>query len=127
MRHLLLVLMIALMPMRGWAGDLMAVEMATQRVAVTDGNAAAASALHADCAGHSHAETAAATDSAEPQDVHAGAHCNTCIACQVCSSTALVVQTGLTSVSTVSHGVPPIAGAAFTSAEPAPGFKPPIS
>jgi hypothetical protein len=145
MRTLLLALMIALLPIRGWIGDAMAVEMVRHSLPATaaasaDGAAAEAhchdamgamndmSAMGADDAvgtntamdmpGHDNSPTAGSAD-------HQG--CGTCTACQVCHTVALG---GLPLADTV-HGVPQATPAArtarFASAEPAQGLKPPIS
>ncbi|MGJ7611767.1 MULTISPECIES: hypothetical protein [unclassified Variovorax] len=147
MRTLLLALMIALLPIRGWLGDAMAVEMVKHSLPV----AAAASASTATAATEAHCheamqagdhggmdmQTSAAADMPDPSahathDAHdsAGADhqgCGTCTACQVCHTVALG---GMPLVDTV-HGAPQAPPAAhasrFASAEPAQGLKPPIS
>jgi len=136
MRTLLLALMIALLPIRGWLGDAMAVEMvrhslpAASLVAETS-----AASMTADA----HCHEAMDTDSGmDTMAHHAGSHddnggadhqgCGTCTACQVCHTVAL--GGGMPLVDTVHSApqAPPAARAArFASAEPAPGLKPPIS
>ena len=121
MRHLLLILMLALLPMRGWAGDVMAIRMAGHQPVVVE---KVASAPHAECAEHAHANAHPASGA---HDAKTNGDCPSCAGCQVCSSVALFMQPSAVAVSRLPHGVPSMTGAAFTSAEPAPGFKPPIS
>ncbi len=143
MRTLLLALMIALLPIRGWLGDAMAVEMARHSLPAA---AAQTSTSMAGAASEAHCHEAMATgDEAGMQMTmdmgstdHAshdsggsggGDHqgCGTCTACQVCHTVALG---GLPLIDTV-HGAPQAPPAAhasrFASAEPAQGLKPPIS
>lgn len=144
MHRLLLIFMIVLAPLRGWAGEVMALQMAAQQLAaavskpVANSPALAAyqhggaksAALHGDCMGRSYVEaaaTAATVAAEESHDVHAATQCPTCSACQSCSLSALAAQMRIPSVIQFSHAVPTLGGATFTSAEPAPGLKPPIS
>ncbi|RQO62703.1 hypothetical protein DBV14_04040 [Variovorax sp. KBW07] len=154
MRTLLLALMIALLPIRGWLGDAMAVEMVKHSlpaVAVATAEPAASAltmATEAHCheamevagsgamdhtgmAGHAdHASAASHDGGSGDGDDHGGTGhqgCGTCTACQVCHTVAVG---GMPLVDTV-HGAPQAAPAAhaarFASAEPAQGLKPPIS
>ena len=118
MRRWLLVLMVLLLPLRGWVGEAMAGEMLQQHVS------AHASATHGhdcdhhgDAAAHDHHEA-----EAQPQG---GDDCPTCAACQVCSTVAmwpLVVPVAVTGF----HHPPPLhVQQAFTSTEPVLAFKPP--
>jgi len=144
MRMMLIIVMMALAPLRAWAGDAMAIGMAAAQVAVTapatsqPALVAAAAArssgqvdtdisAHADCAGHGAIEVAAVQDSDASQDDAASIHCPTCSFCQVCSSPGLATTGSLTGTIRFVHAVPLTGGTHFTSAERAPGFKPPIS
>ena len=140
MRHLLLILMIALLPLRGWAGDAMATGMAAGQVAqllqrqiATESIAAKAHAVSvtanfdhettvpdavptmADCAGHG------------GEDVDAS-HCDTCSACQACHTVALSHSAAI-ALSTVfqAFSLPHSAADQFASADAALRQKPPIS
>jgi hypothetical protein len=144
MRTLLLALMIALLPIRGWLGDAMALEMVRHSMP-----AASASVVTAATQAHCH-EAMDAMDAMDRMDTDSGMQmamdmpdshaatptttggadhqgCGTCTACQVCHTVALG---GMPLIDTV-HGAPqapPAAHAArFASAEPAQGLKPPIS
>ncbi|SFP26082.1 hypothetical protein SAMN05216567_10588 [Variovorax sp. OK605] len=137
MRTLLLALMIALLPIRGWLGDAMAVEMV--RHSMPAAAATAVSMAGAATEAHCHdamGEMGAGDTAAMNMSGHDGNHdaggadhqgCGTCTACQVCHTVALG---GMPLVDTV-HGAPQAPPAArtarFASAEPAQGLKPPIS
>ena len=143
MRHWLLVLLIALTPLRGWATDVMAVAVATpeQHRAVVQGHSAStlfaaaagptdrvrAGTPHADCIGHPDDGAVTPGDADSPQDGDSAAHCAPCSAYQLCSSAALVVLIGIAPLIPAFQVVPVALRTAFTSVEPARGFKPPIS
>ena len=143
MRVLLFILMLTLLPLRGWMGDAMATGMALaelQAVAgaekahqsVTDvsSHAKRANGLHtenksvkaasalSDCTGHAGTDDSAAVD---PD------HCTPCSACGACHTASMSTATlrGLPAV----HGSVPAARSqdAFLSADAAPSQKPPIA
>ena len=139
MRHFLLALMIVLLPLRGWVGDVMATEMAAPRLVqvqaametVADHADAAGAGTHSDhasaqvaavpaapdCAGHD------ADDSAPSSD----AHCASCALCQACHIVALSPPAAQ-ALPVLSPFVPPHSPvASFASADAALGQKPPIS
>ena len=149
MRRLVLIVMVLLLPLRGWAGAVMAVDMLAQNAAnpsavYSIGGAAAnldkyaaatataekaaftsgpdgTSVAHGSCPGH--ADMAAA----EASDADTNNRCDTCFSCQICHSVALasVMATTMTPNGTAS---PSQGGAShFASAELVGGFKPPIS
>ena len=126
MRHWFLVLMIALLPLRGWVGDAMAVEMLVQPAHATmamgghgaDHAGDHGAGLHAEqaqCACDDHA--AAAEDHSDHQ--HS--------ACDVCNVPALT--TTLAGIQTPPSFYTPLAVMAehFASSEAQRGIKPPIS
>ncbi|MES2532965.1 MAG: hypothetical protein V4636_18125 [Pseudomonadota bacterium] len=152
MRTLLLAVMIVLLPIRGWLGDAMAVEMARHAmpaVAAAMSEAAESAAANAHCheamvagddmsgmkgmsmdhaIGHATAHDAADGHDAPPHDADIGHQgCGTCIVCQVCHTVAL----GGLPATAISHEAPQARPAfratRFASTEPAPGLKPPIS
>lgn len=122
MRHWFLVLMIALLPLRGWVGDAMAVDMLAQPAHATmamgdhgSDHGAGHGEAHAQCACDEHA--AAAEDSADHQ--HS--------ACDVCNVPALAMA--LAGMQTPASGYTQLAVMAepFASSEAQRGIKPPIS
>ena len=143
MRIVILALMIALLPLRGWAGEVMATEIASAEVIRTHQeaqstiNLVAASAdiysvkatlghqqaksaetlpMH-DCEGHAKAD----------ETVSADTHCDSCPACQACH--ALGLSTAAVSLNSTffSSPLPRRAADHFASAIAALGQKPPIS
>ncbi len=143
MRILLLALMIALLPLRGWVGDAMAVEMvasalndaetaidfaaphadSTRPEAESDTQTAAMT--HADCPGHMAMVTSSDSPADDMQPVHA-ADCATCAACQICHTVALTPVAWHIGTYALSAIQPQASSHHFASAERAPGFKPPI-
>lgn len=123
MRLLFVILLIALMPLRSWAGDAMAIRMAGGMVPSGHTQGIEAASAHDDCpGGHHNAAPMQTTAANEVQD-----HCANCASCQACFTVAL---TGLPAVAAplVPHNSPPRAGLKFfASAEIALGQKPPIS
>ncbi|MCJ0762345.1 hypothetical protein [Variovorax terrae] len=135
MRHLLLILMIALLPLRGLVGDAMAVEMLSApghaMETIAEDDHATRTSGHSDhenqaltdaaCAGHAQASD----DAASPLSAHAD--CGTCAACQICHTVALAVVDAAAAAAALPQMPPPVGGERFSSNTPSPGFKPPIS
>lgn len=121
MRYLVFAILIALLPLRSWAGDAMAIQMAAQTIPST---AMSSAADHADCIEHAAMADGGATQDKVPA---ADGHCNTCAACQACSAVALVFPETAVALAALHHSVPQWTAARFTSAECALGQKPPIS
>lgn len=137
MRTLLLALMIALLPIRGWLGDAMAVEMVRHSLPAAS-LVAEASAASVAADAHCHEAMAMEADSGmDTMAHHAGSHddnggadhqgCGTCTACQVCHTVALGGMPVVDTVHSAPQAPPAARAARFASAEPAPGLKPPIS
>ena len=137
MRVLLLALMIAILPVRGWLGNAMALDMATAQLSaaqapastavrglVTPADLAAASAMPEDCpmsAGNSERKSMNAGPSGKSDS-----SCN-CNSCELCMSLASFDFTTI-----AAGGSKPFAGHAFkatrfSSAERVSRLKPPIS
>jgi hypothetical protein len=113
-KRLFILVMILLLPLRGWAGDLMSVQMAMSGLA--------ASAMPADCPMKAMHSTATADDaSTAPVDAEG------CTSCDLCLPMAELAPLGFDVVRLAAHAAPPIAGVAFFSATPALVLKPPIS
>ena len=121
MRYLVVVLMILLLPLRGWTGDAMATHMASTAVGLEAQVAAAdKTGTVADCAGHQAGEQ---TDSSVPKS----AGVETCQACQACHTVALSASPTIAGVLFAAPTAPLAAAAQFTSADAALGQKPPIA
>ena len=117
MRHLLLALMIALLPIRGWMGDAMALAMlATPAQSMEQ----VASSAAPPCPDHAMANDHAGIQDSSPAD-HAHKSCDVCNG-PVMALTAPAVP-GLTPM----HGLLVLPAERFASSEPHRGIKPPIS
>ena len=113
MRFVFVLILMALLPLRSWSGDVMAVHMATQNAVQSVALPEISSPVHADC----HDEAPA----------KAGTVCENCAFCQACSSPALVVpmvSLGQRSQTSIAPAQTPVA---YASAELALRSKPPIS
>ncbi|MBK8071724.1 MAG: hypothetical protein IPK34_06740 [Ramlibacter sp.] len=152
MRSVLLILMIALLPLRSGAADVMAVAMAgaavpgfahqdgpaesapgaTKLIAVQDHSTGAAAgfssenAAQAPCHGHA-AQPGDAADAAGnvASDTSEPAS-SVCSSCQFCHSSVLAPTVPPVATDRLSATPPTLAGIHFASAVPAPGLKPPI-
>ena len=142
MRQLFLILMIALLPLRGWVSDAMATGMATGQVEHSQKLQIAIKSIsiHAhETSGEVHLEhEMAAPDIAQtPADcaghgqdseAHAGAsHCDTCAACQACHTVAISSFSSLQFTAFHAFAAPRAASPQFASADAALRQKPPIS
>ncbi|SDZ06944.1 hypothetical protein SAMN05518669_120106 [Variovorax sp. YR634] len=138
MRTLLLALMIALLPIRGWLGDAMAVEMVRHSLPAAEAAVSmATAATEAHC--HEAMDAGSSMDMQMGMADHAGSHdnssndgtghqgCGTCTACQVCHTLALGGMPLVDIVHSAPQAPPAAHAARFASAEPAQGLKPPIS
>ncbi len=117
MRVVVLILLIALTPLRGWANDVMATRMASQLP--TAAQAAVTGAP-------SHCDDMAAEDTPAAPTVESG-HCDNCSLCQMCFATALPVTRSLAPQATTRQPSPAMREEQFRSAALALGHKPPIS
>jgi hypothetical protein len=139
MRHLVLALMIALLPIRGWVGEVMATDMASSKASQLQ-NATKMVAAHVDGAGAGGHFGHAATDSPMPAaapdcaghgtqegDPMADAHGESCTVCHACHTVALFPLIPAMPSPMASPAVPRSPAARFASAIAAPGQKPPIS
>lgn len=147
MRHLVLALMIALLPLRGWAGDVMATQMAVSAVSIEaisieaiaiekrapDARETGGKAffIHhkqmvelSDVATVCHEQLGGHPDTAPASNSE---HCTTCPACQVCHTVALSPSSLDVTISFASPQLAQTSASTFTSADAALGQKPPIS
>ena len=128
MRYLLVALMIVLLPLRGWAGNVMAVDMAAQQVlmaqtATVDTAIAAESAMPADCPMQAQAAADKSSDAAQTT----GSHCNGCNTCQLCLTLASFTWTHSPAGPIKPHAAPSAIGIRFSNADSVASLKPPIS
>lgn len=118
MRHLLLALMIALLPIRGWMGDAMALAML----------AAPAQTQHHAASGTDHAMAGDATEGHEhgAQLQDAGSE-HTHKSCEVCNGPAMALSVPAVPTLPPQHGLLAPPAEHFVSSEPHRSIKPPIS
>jgi hypothetical protein len=133
MRVLLLAVMIALLPVRGWVGHAMAVDMAAQQVmqaqqATPDAEPGVeALAMSEDCPMHAQASGPVEPAGDPGAPVAEGSHCKGCNTCQLCLALASFTWVGPQPTAFTPHAEPLAGGSNFSSADRASGFKPPIS
>jgi hypothetical protein len=118
MRVLIALILIALLPLRGWAGDVMAVHMSAPTAQHVMG--------HAECHEHGQPAQAATQPQASP-DSSTGHSSGSCASCQTCSTVALLLPAMPVHAVAYAFGVPSWAWTAYTSVDIALGQKPPIS
>lgn len=124
MRYLFVILMIALLPLRGWAGHVMAVEMAAQQItasqhaATAQANNDAAPAMPSDCP---MLGQAADDGSGKPNSP-----CS-CDTCELCVALASARQPVFFEARFTPCTAPQAVIAGFSSADRSTGLKPPIS
>lgn len=122
-RYLFVALMIVLLPLRGWAGNIMAVEMASmanvQAKVATDSSQAA---MPADCP----MLTQLTSGAGDQNEAAAPAFCN-CDTCELCLAVANLAPVALSVSPLLRHSSPPAFSTSFKSAISALNFKPPIA
>lgn len=125
MRHLLLALLIAVLPVRGWVGHAMAVDMASQQAILAQAAATGAPAtMPEDCPMHAQMADTGAEQAPASQ---AGMLCQGCDTCQLCLAMASFTGAVVQAASWLPHAAPADGGSRFNSADQPSGIKPPIS
>lgn len=124
MRHLLLALMIALLPIRGWMGDAMALSMLAAPAQTMQHQAASGMDHGEHAQGHDHSATHMTDHGAAPQD---GGGDHTHKSCEVCNGPAMALSVPAVSALPSQHGVLAPPAERFASSEPHRSIKPPIS
>lgn len=126
MRHLLLALMIALLPVRGWVGDAMAISMLAHGPAAASAEVAmAAGTDHHPCPDHAAAPPDTQVSGGPADDHQNRAHAHS--ACDVCNGPAMNVSSPTATAAPASHTLLAALSESFASSEPRQGTKPPIS
>lgn len=134
MRRWFFVLLILLLPLRGWVGDAMAIQMALPgqhlpaagAMPHADGDSgpahtlarSVAQAAADDCGGHA--------DAQQTGDAMDATHCEACAMCQSCHTVAVLQPQALLAAAQVSPLSPAPIMQAFASADRALFLKPPI-
>lgn len=127
MHRWFLLLLIALLPLRGWVGDAVAAEMLVQHSAAAQHGSASPATQdhrlpHHDCAEHADAGTSG--EAAAQTDVSA---CAACASCQVCSSVAMAWTAPAGLLPALAPMRPGSDGPRYASADPARELRPPIA
>lgn len=117
-RLLLIVVLLVMVPLRTWAGDAMAIQMAALSQASSTASAPAP------C----HDAPAAASPATHDHRSHAPCTTTgtTCAACQACASVALLAPAALAEGPALPHALPRAGNARYTSVTVALSHKPPI-
>ncbi len=126
MRHLLLALMIALLPIRGWMGDAMALSTLVAPAQAMH-HPAAAGTGHATghVQGHDQGATGMTGHGADMQANGGGEHTHK--SCEVCNGPAMALSVPTVPTLSPRHGLLAPPAERFVSSEPHQGIKPPIS
>ena len=115
-RILFIALMLVLLPLRGWAGNIMAVDMAAATVAQAGvASLASQSPMQADCTMHS-----------QPSTDDAVSLCGSCDTCELCLAVANLTPASWPTSHLMLHSSPLAFNASFSSATSAANLKPPI-
>ena len=120
MRRFLFILMIALLPLRGWMGEAMATEMAAMNIVAAQATNMRSTAdlseniNMSDCDMHK-------TAKAESSEMN-----STCTHCQACHATGLASAVQITPIDQVQYAQPLAQNSQFASANIAHSQKPPI-
>jgi len=137
MRRLFFVLLVLLLPLRGWSGDAMAIHMALpapiQQVSGVDvvghldlgedsahvyAMASAVMSAAGDCASHGDTQETGSTDMAD---------CGTCSMCQTCHTVAVLISMAVPDHGPVPLAAPQHVAHGFSSADGALALKPPTT
>ena len=117
LRFLFVSLLVVMLPLRGWAGDVMAVDMAAATVSTVKVlNMGSPAAMPADCAMHS-----------SPVSADTEAHCNSCDTCELCLAVANLQAVAWSASQLIQHASPLMPDTRFSSTALATNRKPPIS
>lgn len=115
-RYLLIALMLVLLPLRGWAGNIMAVDMAaTAAMQAKMANVSNQTAMPADCAMHF-----------QPSTDDAATLCGSCDTCELCLAVANLTYASWPVSQLTRHSSPLAYDGSFSSAARAMNLKPPI-
>lgn len=114
-RFLVIALMLVVLPLRGWAGDVMAVNMASTTVVQAKmGSLTHLAAMPADCDMH-----------AQPPTDNA-VYCSDCDTCELCLAVANLAFATWSGTQQARHLAPLAFDAGFSNAARAENLKPPI-
>jgi len=133
MRHLFLIFLIAVLPVRGWAADVMTVAMAAQKLNAIKKVATGAESIRSTGQFGTEIQAKMSADcpmlaSGKATDKNtASPLCKGCTTCQLCMALVTGYPMMLIGAVPLPQATQGIASISFSSAERVPGFKPPIS
>ncbi len=133
MRHLLLIFLIAVLPVRGWAADVMSVAMASHELnAITNvansvSNTRAIGQFGAEMKASMPIDCPMLASSQSTTDDTASPVFKGCTTCQLCMALVTGYSMMLARAVHLPQAAQGMACTSFSSAERAPGFRPPIS
>lgn len=128
MRRLFIALLIALLPLRGWVGDAMALTLTLPPPASSSALTSVSGHSHGPLAEHcGHAADARDVSDTSPPNGHTGDFHGTCSACDVCNGPALTAEAVVSAASHLPHAGPLNSASHFASSDRKPTLKPPIS
>ena len=146
MRYVLIALLLILLPVRGWMGNAMAIEMATMSIAAAPKVALDGSntkGMDADCPMRQQVsaepgDTVMAVAVIQGSDAGAdaglasaseslGMLCSGCDTCDLCLAIAQLSRTSISATGAQAYPEPASPRDAFSNADRIPGLKPPIS
>lgn len=116
MRVLFLVLLIAVLPLRLWAGEAVAVNMASQHEV----------AVQSPCPDHHAASMGDSTSPSDPSDNAVHNHCGTIGGCNICHTAVATTAFNTLPPVALPRGMAPSDEVPFASATAEPSLKPPI-
>lgn len=116
-RFLLIALMLVLLPLRGWAGNIMAVDMAATTVA---------QAMMAGATGQTPMPADCIMQAQTPGD-DVAAQCCSCDTCELCLAVANLTPEPWAASPVIRHSSPLAVNASYSSATSGTHLKPPIS
>jgi hypothetical protein len=129
MRRLVLILMLVLLPLRGWVGEAMAMDMLAQYVGATQTVATNAHGISAEATfdAEMQMDCHEAVEADHSQAESGASHCGTCPLCQMCHTVAAPAPFEALPAPWLPHAQPTTGPTRFASAPAAFALKPPIS
>jgi hypothetical protein len=123
MRRFIFILMIALLPLRGWMGEALATEMSAMYLIA---NQATNTPAKADIGKNTSMSDCDMHKAANPHTTGTSETKSTCTHCQACHATGLVSTVQIVSIEQVQYAPPLAQNSQFASANIAHSQKPPI-
>jgi hypothetical protein len=127
MRRVVILLLIAMLPLRGWATEAMAVSMAVQQLVAIDGSDLARKTLASPSEDCPMQTGTIALDDGKRGQKTISPFCKACTSCQLCMALTTGPSLGVKQPGLATFAPVAIDADGFTSAELTQGYKPPIA